>query len=119
MLEVVTVFSGYEAVVKDSRHLVHPQSGKCLPCSTGSGGGHHQPLEHFAEITQVEGVVALCWCRQQLLAGPTEGTGKLVVAFGVSCMMTQTAVEQLCMLIMPGLIRGHKSQTCMSELLVN
>jgi hypothetical protein len=49
---------------------MHPQACQCLLVAAGAGADHEHALELLAEVAQVEGVVALGRCGQQLLRYP-------------------------------------------------
>jgi hypothetical protein len=79
-VKLLPILITHEPVSKHPAGLMQPQAGKRLLAVACAGGGHEDSLELLAQVTQVEGVVALCRCRQQLLRYPAARNRQAYIA---------------------------------------
>lgn len=84
LLQLAPVLLTHKPVSKHPAGLVQPQAGQGLLAVAGGGCGHEEALELLAEVTQVEGVVALGRCGQQLLRYPAPNAHKNTLSLHIA-----------------------------------
>ena len=65
----MTVFVVDETIVEHSVHLVHPQSDKLIAFLHARGWNQENSEYDASKVTQVEHVVGLGWCGQEIVDG--------------------------------------------------
>lgn len=63
-----SVIGIHQSVSKDSGSLMQPQSDQLIWRCSGFGVSTHHPLNDPGNISEIESVVRLQWCGQQLRA---------------------------------------------------